>query len=118
MTNSLQIRVDDDKDGAVMYLLGRLDIESSPDLRDHLRAMLRRRSSPETVAIDLTAVSYIDTSGLATLIEGLKIARLGGIVLHLQGLQGRILHLFQATGIDSLFDTGGPTNNLSTTTVS
>jgi hypothetical protein len=37
------------------------------------------------------------TSGIATLIEGLKIARIGGIAMRLQGLQGRLLHLFQAT---------------------
>src|SRR5258707_13549148 len=83
---------------------GRLSIESSPDLRDHLLAVLRRQSPPETIAIDLTAVSYMDTSGIATLIEGLKIARIGGIAMRLRGLQGRLLHLFQATGIGSLFD--------------
>ena len=60
----------------------------------------------------------MDTSGIATLIEGLKISRIGGIPMHLQGLQGHLLHLFQATGLGSLFDTDGPTNNLSTTTVS
>jgi len=118
MTDSLEISVHSDEAGAVMYLRGRLSIESSPDLRDHLLAMLRRQSPPETIAIDLAAVSYMDTSGIATLIEGLKIARIGGIAMRLHGLQGRLLHLFQATGIGSLFDTGGPTNNLSTTTVS
>jgi anti-sigma B factor antagonist len=118
MTDSLQISVDSDKERAVMYLRGRLDIESSADLRNHLLTTLRRQSPPETIAIDLAAVSYMDTSGIATLIEGLKIARIGGIAMHLQGLQGRLLHLFQATGIGSLFDTDGPTNNLSTTTVS
>jgi anti-sigma B factor antagonist len=117
-TDSLQISVHSDEEGAVVYLRGRLSIESSPDLRDHLLAMLRRQSPPETIAIDLAAVSYMDTSGIATLIEGLKIARIGGIAMRLHGLQGRLLHLFQATGIGSLFDTGGPTNNLSTTTVS
>ena len=118
MTGTLQIMVESDDKRAVMYLQGRLSIESSPDLRDRLFAMLRRQSPPETVVIDFEAVSYMDTSGMATLIEGLKIARLGGIAMYIQGLQGRLLHLFQATGIGSLFDNGGPTNNVSTTTVS
>jgi anti-sigma B factor antagonist len=117
MTDSLQISVQSDKEGAVMYLRGRLNIESSPDLRDHLLAMLRRQSPP-AITIDLAGVSYMDTSGIATLVEALKIARLGGIAMHLQGLQGRLLHLFQATGIGSLFDTVGPTNKASTTAVS
>jgi len=119
MTDSLQINVDGDKESAVMYLRGRISIESSPDLRNQLLSMLRRQPPPESIDIDLTAVSYMDASGIATLIEGLKIARTGGIAMHLQGLQGRLLHLFQATGVASLFDTDGPTNNLSmTTTVS
>jgi len=117
MTGGLQISVQSDKDGAVMYLRGRINIESSPALRDHMWAVLRRQSPP-AITIDLAGVSYMDTSGLATLIEALKIARIGGIAMHLRGLQGRLLHLFQATGIGSLFDIDGPTNNLATKTVS
>jgi anti-sigma B factor antagonist len=116
MTDSLQINVDNDEESAVMYLRGRLSIESSPGLRDQLLAMLRRQPPPETIGIDLAEVSYMDTSGIATLIQGLKIARISGISMHLQGLQGHVLHLFQATGLGSLFDTDGPTNNLLTTT--
>ena len=117
MTNSLQISVERDRKVAVMHVVGRIDIESSPHLRDRLLALLRAQSSPETIAIDLAAVGYVDTSGLATLIEGLKIARIGGRTMRLQGLQGSLLHLFQVTGIGSLFDSGQPANNLSATTV-
>ena len=118
MTDSLQISVHNDKEGAVMYLQGQLNIESTPHLRDHLLAILRRQSPLEAIVIDLARVSYMDTSGIATLIEGLKIARINGIAMHLQGLQGRLLHLFEATGIGSLFDTGGSMTNLSATAVS
>lgn len=55
----------------MIYLQGRVDIESSPDLRDHLLAVLREPSPLETITIDLKEVSYMDTSGVATLIEGL-----------------------------------------------
>ena len=118
MTDSLQISVDGDKEVAVMSLRGRLSIQTSPHLRVHLLAMLRGQNPPTTIAIDVAAVSYMDTSGLATLIEGLKIARIGGIAMSLRGLQGRLLHFFQATGIGSLFGIGGPATNLSTTAVS
>lgn len=120
MTDSLEISVhsgESHKEGAVMYLRGRVNIEASPDLRDRLLAMLRPQSS-RAITIDLAGVSYMDTSGLATLIEALKIARINGIEMHLRGLQGRLLHLFQVTGIGSLFDTGGPTSDLATTAVS
>ena len=73
MTDGLQISVHNGKEGAVMYLRGRLSIESSPDLREHLLAVLRRQSPTTTIAIDLAAVSYMDASGIATLIEGLNV---------------------------------------------
>jgi hypothetical protein len=38
--------------------------------------------------------------------------------MHLQGLQGRILHLFEATGVGLLFDDARAADNSSTTVVS
>ena len=111
--SNLQISVDRDKDLAVKNLRGRISIETSPDLRIRLIAILRTLNPSAAIDIDLTDVSYLDTSGLATLIEGLKIARIGGIAMRLQGLHDRLLHLFQATGIGSLFDRVGPAGDLS-----
>jgi anti-sigma B factor antagonist len=113
MSDSLEINVRSGNGGVVLYLEGRLSIESSPGLRENLLVTLRQQSPPETIAIDLAAVSYMDTSGIATLIEGLKIARRSGIAMHLQGLQGRLLHLLRATGIGSLFDSGLENNDSS-----
>jgi anti-anti-sigma factor len=118
MPDNLQIIVHSDKQGAVMYLQGRVDIDSSPDLRDQLFAMLRKPSPPEALAIDLAGVFYMDTSGIATLIQALKVARIAGTAMHLQGLQGRILHLFEATGVGLLFDDARAADNSSTTVVS
>jgi anti-sigma B factor antagonist len=113
MKNSLQIDVESSRETAVMVLRGRIDVESSPELRDQLYSLLRRQCPPGTIAVDLAAVAYMDTSGIATLVEALKIARTGHIAMHLQGLQGRLIHLFQSTGIGSLFDTGGSATNTS-----
>src|SRR5208283_815010 len=63
--------------------------------------------SMRAVIVDLSVVSYIDASGVATLIEGLKIAHSRPTTLCLKGLQGRVLQLFEVTGLLSLFDTSG-----------
>jgi anti-anti-sigma regulatory factor len=60
-----------------MYLQGRLGIESSPELGDQLFAILRRQSPPETLFIDFEAVSYMGTSGIATLIDQEPYTRFG-----------------------------------------
>ena len=67
----------------------------------------RARQAPTAVIFDLTEVPYIDSSGIATLIEGLKIARNRQIAFCLQGLQGRLLHLFEVTGVLALFKASG-----------
>lgn len=100
-----------------MRLNGRLDIDSSLQLRDRLLAILKDRSAT-TVIIDLMQVSYIDSSGIATLIEALKVARHCRVELHLKGLEGRLLHLFEVTGVVALFEANGAASSASVSEVS
>jgi anti-sigma B factor antagonist len=93
------------EDGALASLKGRIDIDSSPAVRDELIALLHA-PHPRTVGIDMSRVTHIDSSGVATLIEALKIARNCKTELRLQGLHDRLHRLFEATGILSLFDEG------------
>ena len=93
------------ENGALASLYGRIDIDSSPAVRDQLIALLQV-PHPRTVSIDLSGVTHIDSSGVATLIEALKIARQCKTELRLQGLNDRLHRLFDATGILSLFNEG------------
>ena len=93
------------ENGASASLYGRIDIDSSPSVRDQLIALLHA-PHPRTVSIDLSGVTHIDSSGVATLIEALKIARNCKTDLRLQGLHDRLHRLFEATGILSLFNGG------------
>src|ERR1700690_3440566 len=102
----LEITEEENEGGTLVRLRGRLSIDPSPAFRDRLLAMLRRQS-PAAVMVDLSEVSYIDTSGVATLVEGLKTARHRKTTLCLQGLQGRVRHLFEVTGLLTLFETAG-----------
>lgn len=90
-------------DSALARIYGRIDIDSSPALRDRFLGLFEPPYA-KVVNIDLSAVTHIDSSGLATLIEALRIARSQNIEVRLQGLEGRLLRLFQATGILSLFN--------------
>lgn len=57
-------------------------------LRNRLLAVLRSEAGP-AVIVDLTRTPYVDCSGIAILIEALKIARNRNVALRLTGLQGR-----------------------------
>jgi anti-sigma B factor antagonist len=85
---------------------GRLTIDSSPELRNQLLAMLYGETL-ENLVIDLSGVPYMDLSGVATLLETLRVARGRNTGLQLKGLHDRPRYLLEVTGLLSLFETGG-----------
>jgi anti-sigma B factor antagonist len=88
----------------LVRLNGRTTVDSSPDLRDRLLGVLSDEPSPRVVTVDLNGVTYIEASGIATLIEALKIARHRQMTFCLQGLGGSVLRLFEVTGVLALFE--------------
>ena len=62
------------------------------------------RSRPETVVVDLSGVSYIDSSGLATLLEAMRTARKQNTRLILRGIQGQVRYFLEITRLDRLFE--------------
>lgn len=92
-----------EENGALACLYGRIDIDSAVALHSRLLALLQS-PHPSLVTIDLSGVEHIDSAGVATLIEVLRIARDGRTDLRLQGLHDRLVRLFESTGILSLFN--------------
>ena len=105
--NLLQSDIAIRQDGGVTRVSGRVDIDTSPVLRAHLLAILQGQPA-QAVTIDLSAVTHIDSSAVATLIEAVKIARIHDSEVKLQGLDARLVRLFQSTGILSLFSMNIP----------
>jgi anti-sigma B factor antagonist len=104
-SSHLAIAVDRSGMEVIVRLNGRIDVDSSPDIRDCLLAILLSKQSVHRVTVDLSDVNHIEASGIATLVEALKIAGPRQIRLHLQGLHGSVLRLFEVTGLLPLFET-------------
>ena len=111
-TSSIEIAVDHSGEDAIVRLKGRIDVESSPDIRDRLRAILSTGPLPHAVTVDLAGVTSVEASGIATLIEALKVARHRKIRFHLQG-HGPVLQLFESAGLLALFDKSSGGNGAS-----
>jgi len=90
-------------------LSGRITIDSSPDLRDDL---LGRLETPNCciLTLDLYDVAYIDTSGLAIMVEILRAARRRGKAFHLSRLGERPRYLLETTRLLHLFENETPTS--------
>ena len=88
---------------------GRVNIDTSGDMRRTIAEALR--SMPPAVMLELSGVSYIDTSGVATLLEASRIARQQGTRLVLHGLHGQPRELLRFSQIDHLLDIAEPGPN-------
>jgi anti-sigma B factor antagonist len=87
-------------EGAVS-IQGRIAIDTSDEMRSRIGEALR--SKPESLMVDLSDVTYMDTSGLATLIEALRIARQQSTQIVLQGIQEQPRYLLTVTNLDRVF---------------
>jgi anti-sigma B factor antagonist len=81
---------------------GRINIDSSPEFRGSL---LRRLGAPDcqSLEVNFCEVAYIDTSGLAVLVDVLKSARHLGKNLEVSGLRERPRYLLESTGLLRFF---------------
>ena len=90
-------------DAAALFIVeGQVDMHTSPELRNQLRGALEDKASP--VVVDLTSVAFIDSSGLATLIEALQATAQYGGNLRLCGLSPEVRNLFELSKLTSIFD--------------
>jgi anti-sigma B factor antagonist len=84
-------------------LSGSITIDSSPDLRMVLLQTLQSDQC-QTLIVDLNDVEYVDTAGLAILVEILKVARTHGKTFHLVRISQRPRYLLEATRLLHLFE--------------
>lgn len=82
---------------------GQVTVSNSGEIRAALTNALRTK--PTSVCVDLSSVAYLDTSGLATLIEAARIAHNQGTRLLLSGLRDQPRYLFEITHLDRFFET-------------
>ncbi len=90
-----------------VLLSGRITIDSSPGLRAELLQVLESDGC-QSLTVDFHDVSYVDTSGVAILMEVLQGARAAGKAFQLENLQQRPRYLFQAIGLLHFFDPKSP----------
>ncbi len=90
------------QDAVLFTVEGQVDMHTSPDLRKQLRRAIDQKKP--LLVVDLTNVSFIDSSGLATLIEALQgVGRYDG-KLRLVGLSPSVMNLFKLSNLVSIFD--------------
>jgi len=98
----MQINLEEKNGISILRITGDIDINTSPDMKKFFDEGIGKDKSK--VVIDLKDVGYVDSSGLATLVEILKSMRAYGGALKLSGLSSKVKGLFEITKLDKLFD--------------
>lgn len=84
----------------VVELKGEVDLHFSPGLRDQLLSEL---DDGHPVLVDLGEVGYMDSSGIASLVEAYQLARNNDLDFGLVGVKGPVLQVLQLARLDKVF---------------
>jgi len=98
----MAVRIDPKKDLAVCHIDGEIDINSSPAIKKSFDKLVSQKTPK--IVINLSKVTYVDSSGLATLVEMLKNMRSYGGRMKLACMSPKIKSLFEITKLEKLFE--------------
>lgn len=96
----MQTKIERQGDNTIFYISGEVDLSNSPKLRSELAKILNGTSS---LLIDLSGTNYIDSSGLATLVEAMQIMTKNKGSLKLTGLHGEVKSIFEISRLNDIF---------------
>jgi anti-sigma B factor antagonist len=85
----------------VLQLEGEIDLHVSPEVAESLRTIVATK--PKVVVIDLGKVTYLDSSGLAVLIEGMQKVQEYGGKFAVASVQESVQHIFEIARLDQVF---------------
>jgi len=87
----------------ILDLSGDIDLAHSPAMRKALLGEIKEKHTPR-VFLNLKNVRYIDSSGIASLVEGLKASRDLGSRLILYGLNKTVREVMQLSRLQKIFE--------------
>ena len=85
---------------AIVSLDGEVDLHTSPEARKLILGCLQEGKS---TLVDLASVAYIDSSGVASLVEGFQLARQRNLDFGLVGVSPAALNVLKLARLDKVF---------------
>lgn len=84
----------------VLQLSGEIDLNESPNARKQILEQIKQNKN---LLVDLSAVEYIDSSGVASLVEGFQNARGKQLEFALLGVSSSAMQVLQLARLDTVF---------------
>jgi anti-sigma B factor antagonist len=93
----------EEKEGVVtVFIDGEFDMAASPKIRSFLAPLFHENS--RSIIVDLSKVPYIDSSGIATLVEGLQWSHSKGKKFRLTQLSPTVKDVFEIARLLTVFE--------------
>lgn len=87
----------------IIDVQGDIDLYSSPMMRDYVFRVIKQER-PAVLILNLSRVNYTDSSGIATLVEGLQLSGEYHTQFKLVGLSHSVLEVFQLARLERVFN--------------
>ena len=98
----LDIQIDNhDNARKRIVIQGEVNIHTAPQLREAFLPLFA--TNPASITVDLSNVPFMDSSGIATLVEGLQWSRKSGGEFILSGMTEAVRDLFGLAKLDTVF---------------
>lgn len=97
----MSFRVIENDTTATVYLTGEVDLENSPAARTALLATVGRGRS---IVVDMGGVTYIDSSGIASLVEAYQKAKSASVEFALDRVGAPVLKVLLLARLDKVFN--------------
>jgi anti-sigma B factor antagonist len=85
----------------ILALEGEIDLHRSPQVKETLEPMISQKMA--RILVDFSAVTYVDSSGLATMIETLQRIQSYGGKFAMFGLRESVRSIFEIARLDQIF---------------
>ena len=96
----MSYRIDENDDCTILHLSGEVDLSRSPVARTAILGCLQHQRS---LLVDLAEVSYIDSSGVASLVEGFQVSRQKSLDFALIGVSDSAMSVLRLARLDQVF---------------
>ena len=100
---SIDLQTSQSDNGVVTLLIeGDIDMSSSTEVRAHLTDLFEKNHN--AIVVDLSKVSYIDSFGIATLVEGLQWSHNNNTKFRLTSMTPAVKDVFNIANLQTVFE--------------
>ena len=96
----MDINTEEREKYTIIAMAGEVDLSCSPDARNSILAVLKEN---QNLLVDLANVSYIDSSGIASLVEGFQTAKKQSLKFGLVGVSDAAMSVLKLARLDQVF---------------